>query len=154
MTELIASSVTLARCHVCCDLLQAESNCSAYHNWKVLLLLKCQGFELLAIMVGMPSPRLCAAVAEEEDKWLWKKFSPIWAIILEPQMSPSSMWKNRFYSPRSLSVEFRQVLVVTVNSEELPIWRMWWMSKQEAAFGLCFPGGRMWFLCCDPLRIR
>lgn len=32
MTEFIVSSVTLPRYHMWCDLLQAESDCSAYHD--------------------------------------------------------------------------------------------------------------------------
>lgn len=74
--------------------------------------------EVLAVWVGMPCPRL-RVVAEEQDKWLWKEFSPVCAIFLEPQKSPSSMWGNRFYSALSLWVQIWQALV-TVNSARLP----------------------------------
>lgn len=59
------------------------------------------------------------------------------------------MQGNRLYSPLSLWVWFQQVLVIAVNSEVLPTWRIWWMWNKGAPPNSSL--GIIWLLCLDPL---
>jgi hypothetical protein len=71
----------LLRCYMWHNLLQAESDSSAFCNEKIFYLFKCWDSELLVWVINMPTLRQPDAFAEGRDEHLWQTFASIWSIF-------------------------------------------------------------------------